>query len=244
MNLYLITGTTKGLGAALRNELARDANNLVICLSRAPANEAAPINIHVDFTDIASIVPAFSACEARIEANRFDLAVLLNNAGVVVPVDTFDRLDPDDTANNISINLVAPMVLTRLFANATRARATKRLVVNISSGAARRPTAGWSAYCASKAGLEMATRVAALEAANDDSGLTICSLAPGVIDTPMQTQVRSATEREFSDVSRFRAMKADGMLRDAGDVAHDIVGLIKAGKLTNGGNFDIRELMA
>ena len=244
MNLYIITGTTKGLGAALRDELAGDANNLVICLSRAPATGLAPVNVHVDFSDIAAIAPAFSACEALIDANRFDLAVLLNNAGVVVPLDTFDRLDPGETAHSVSINLIAPMVLTGLFANATRHRATQRLVVNISSGAAKRPVAGWSVYCASKAGLEMATRVAALEAANNDSGLAICSLAPGVIDTPMQAQVRSSTEREFPDVARFRAMKADGVLRKAGDVARDIISLIKGGKLTNGGNFDIRELMA
>jgi benzil reductase ((S)-benzoin forming) len=163
---------------------------------------------------------------------------------VVVPVDTFDQLDPIATADNVNINLVAPMVLTRLFANGTRHCAAQRLVVNISSGAAKRPIAGWSVYCASKAGLEMATRVAALEAANNDSGLAICSLAPGVIDTPMQARVRGATEREFPDVARFRAMKTDGALREAGAVARDLINLIKEGKLTNGGNFDIRELLA
>ncbi len=256
MNLYLITGTTRGLGAALRDELARDTNNLVVCLSRAPASAVAPLNIHVDFSDIPSIAPSFVACEAAITsatnsaagavagASPFELAVLLNNAGVIAPVDSFDRLDPMATAANVNINLVAPMVLTRLFANATRGRATRRLVVNISSGAAKRAIAGWSVYCAAKAGLEMATRGAALEAAADDSGLAICSLAPGVVDTPMQAQVRSVSEREFPDVARFRAMKADGVLRDAGDVARDIVKLITEGRLTNGGNFDIRELTA
>jgi benzil reductase ((S)-benzoin forming) len=244
MNLYFVTGTTRGLGAALRDELARDANNLVICLSRAAACDHAPVNVHVDLADIASITPAFALCEALLNVQSFDLAVLLNNAGVVVPVDRFDRLDPLETAGNVNINLLAPMVLTRLFANATRDRAARRLVVNISSGAARRPIAGWSVYCASKAGLEMATRAAALEAAGSDSRLAICSIAPGVIDTPMQAQVRGATEREFPDVARFRAMKAEGVLRQADDVARDLIKLIKEEKLTNGGNFDIRELMA
>lgn len=244
MNLYFVTGTTKGLGAALRDELIRDPDNLVIGVSRAPASSIAPINLHADFTDIASIGPAFSACDAYLEGRNFDLAVLFNNAGVVVPVDTFDRLDPNETANNVNINLVAPMVLTRLFANATRMCAKQRLVVNISSGAAKRPIAGWSVYCASKAGLEMATRAAASEAATSDASLAICSLAPGVVDTPMQAQVRGATEREFPDVARFRAMKADGVLRDAGAVARDMIKLIKEGRLTNGGNFDIRELLA
>ena len=49
-------------------------------------------------------------------------------------------------------------------------------------------------------------------------------------------------ENEFPDVARFRAMKIDRVLREAGAVARDIVKLIKENKLTHGGNFDIREL--
>lgn len=239
MNLYLITGTSKGLGAALRDELARDAGNVVVCFSRAPTGVDAPVNIHVDLADIASIAPAFSMCASLIAGQQWQRAVLLNNAGVVGPVDTFDRLDPLAIANNINVNLVAPMVMQGLFANATRECANQRLVVNISSGAAKRAIAGWSAYCAAKAGLEMATRAAAFSV---DEGLTICSLAPGVVDTPMQAEVRALNENEFPDVARFRAMKIDRVLRDAGDVARDIVKLIKENKLTHGGNFDIREL--
>ncbi len=241
MNLYILTGTTKGLGAALRDELAADSNNLVICLSRAAPQTAAPANIHLDVADSAAIAPAFAACLPLIKGKIFDQAVLINNAGVVAPVDRFDAADATEIARNIVVNLTAPMVLTQLFANATRGMAANRLVVNISSGAAKRAIAGWSAYCAAKAGLEMATRVAALEAGD---GLSICSLAPGVIDTPMQTQVRGASGTAFPDVERFRAMKADGVLRPAADVARDIIRLVQNGKLTNGGNFDIREMTA
>ncbi len=244
MNLYLVTGTTKGLGTALRDELARDANNTVICLSRAPADTNEPVNIHIDLSDISSIAPAFAVCDALLAGKRFDRAVLLNNAGVVGPVGKFGQLDPDETASNINVNLIAPMVLTRLFANATRGIAGQRLVINISSGAAKRPIAGWSVYCAAKAGLEMASRAAALEAGTDDPTLSICSLAPGVVDTPMQAQVRSVSESDFPDVERFRTMKADGTLRDANAVARDIIKLIEGNRLSNGGNFDIRELMA
>lgn len=241
MDLYILTGTTKGLGAALRDEVAAGNNNLVICFSRGAPQMTAPVNIQLDVADGAAIAPAFAACLPLIEGKTFDQAVLINNAGVVAPVDRFDAADALETARNIAVNLTAPMILTQLFAKATRGRAARRLVVNISSGAAKRPIAGWSAYCAAKAGLEMATRVAALEAGE---GLSICSLAPGVIDTPMQTHVRSASDAAFPDVARFRAMKADGVLRPAADVARDIVRLVQNGKLTNGGNFDIREMTA
>jgi benzil reductase ((S)-benzoin forming) len=240
MNLFLITGTTKGLGAALRDLLAADANNHVITLSRAPAKLDSPSNVYVDFADIASIEPAFAQVRQQLPGGHFARAVLLNNAGVANPVARFDRLESAGLANNLNVNLIAPMMTTKLFAQLTRERAAHRLVVNISSGAAKRAIAGWSAYCAAKAGLEMATRVAALEAATDDPTLAICSLAPGVVDTPMQAQIRAA---DFPDVERFRAMKADGVLRPAGDVARDMLKLIHDNRLANGGNYDIRELL-
>ena len=242
MNLFLVTGTTRGIGAALRDVFAADSNNLVITLSRAPTTPSAPQNFYLDLGDLDAIEPVFAAVSARIRDLPFDRAVLINNAGVVSPVGTFDQINAAETGRNLIVNVAAPMVLSRLFAAATRQIAAQRLIINISSGAAKRAIAGWSVYCAAKAGLEMATRVAALEASANDPTLSICSLAPGVVDTDMQGLIRGTTEKKFPDVERFRAMKADGMLRDAHDVAREIATLIAGNRLTNGGNFDIREL--
>ena len=117
-----------------------------------------------------------------------------------------------------------------------------RRIVNISSGAARRPVSGWSAYCAAKAGLEMASRVVALEAGQRGLAIEVASLAPGVIDTPMQATVRGASAEEFADVERFRAMKAEGVLRPAADVAADILRLEAAGELAGDPVLDLRQL--
>ena len=242
MNLAIITGTTKGIGAALRDVLAMDKNNIVITLSRAPTTTVSPFNVTLDVSDLGAIEAAFASIVARMGDQRFDRAVLINNAGVVSPVGAFDKIDATETGHNLIVNVAAPMVLSRQFALATRHIAAQRLIVNISSGAAKRAVAGWSAYCAAKAGLEMATRAAALDASRNDPTLSICSLAPGVVDTPMQGLIRDTNETEFPDVERFRAMKADGVLRDAHDVARDIAALIAGGRLTNGGNFDIREM--
>ena len=242
MNLAIITGTTSGIGAALRDVLAADKNNFVITLSRAPGTTASPFNVSLDVSDLGAIESVFAKVTAHIGDQHFDRAVLINNAGVVSPVGAFDQISAADTGHNLIVNVAAPMVLSRLFALATRQIANRRLIVNISSGAAKRAIAGWSAYCAAKAGLEMATRVAALEAAITDPTLSICTLAPGVVDTQMQGLIRGTNEAQFPDVARFRAMKADGLLRDAHDVARDIVALIAGAKLTNGGNFDIREM--
>jgi len=245
-NLYLITGTTKGLGSALRDVLVADESNAVFSMSRfAPAN-LGPANIFVDFSEPESIEPAFKKFVDAMAGQTFSHAVLINNAGVVAPVGPFTEINSAMLKTNLEVNLLAPMILMRLFINATRAIASKRLIVNISSGAAKRAVPGWAAYCTAKAGLEMATRAAALEAGSSslDRSLQICSLAPGVIDTPMQGQIREKTPHEFPDVERFRALKNDGALRNAHEVARDIVLLIEQGRLTNGGNFDIREMIS
>lgn len=246
MNLYVVTGTTKGLGKALADHIATQPAHFLLTLSRSP-DEHAPAglrtNIHADFGDVAALPKALSAAEQALAGQHFDKAILLNNAGVVSPVGAFERVNSAAVANNIQVNLVAPMLLMQWFANITRQRAGSRLIVNLSSGAARRAVAGWSAYCAAKAGLEMATRVAATEATLRDVTLAICSLAPGVVDTPMQAELRRHSEAEFPDITRFRAMKEEGVLRPPADVARDILGLIAANRLANGGMYDLRALL-
>jgi benzil reductase ((S)-benzoin forming) len=136
------------------------------------------------------------------------------------------------------------MRLMRRFIQFTEGVAMVRRVINISSGAGRRPLYGWSAYCAAKAGLDMASRVAALEAEARRKPVEIVSLAPGVIDTDMQGVVRGTDEALFMDVERFRHMKAAGELRSAEAVAGEILAAEKAGKLRGDPLADLRSLGA
>jgi benzil reductase ((S)-benzoin forming) len=242
MNLYIVTGTTKGLGAALAELIARDAGNELIAIARA-AEGPIPggFRIEADLADAKSLEAACDRMERRIAGKRYGKAVLINNAGVVSPVGPLDQVDADDLERNLVVNLAAPMRLMRRFLRATGDVALRR-IINISSGAARRPIFGWSAYCATKAGLDMASRCVALEAATRNAQLEVVSLAPGVIDTPMQGIVRGASTEEFVDVERFRQMKADGTLRPAADVAADILRLEAAGRLVGEPVQDLRQI--
>lgn len=242
MNLYIVTGTTKGLGRALAEQLAASAANDVVTLSRSPDAIAGVRNCLVDLTEPAAIPQVLARALAECRLANYAKLVLINNAGVVSPVGLLENCDAADLDANIRVNLTAPLVLMQAFLIGTRDRAVPRLVINISSGAGKRPIAGWTAYCAAKAGVDMATRVAALEAA--DSGLIICSLAPGVVDTQMQATVRSVAPADFPDVARFQAMKADGTLRTPADVAAQILRLEEAGRFDNGGIHDLREMPA
>jgi len=231
MNLYIVTGTRRGLGEALAKRITADKRNELIGISRPD----------VDLADPASIARAFEAIGKRIAATTYEKAVLINNAGVIEPVAPLDRADPGDIEHNLAVNLVAPMLLMRLFLGATEHVKVRR-VINISSGAGRRPIFGWSAYCAAKAGLDMATRVVALEAQVRGLAIEAVSLAPGVIDTGMQGTVRSVSAEDFVDVERFRQMKAEGALRPADDVAADILAAESEGRLTGEAMLDLRAL--
>ena len=239
MNLYIVTGTTKGLGKALAERIALAPDNELIALSRAPD---APIpggaRLRVDLADRAALEEVCDRIGERIRGKHFAKAVLINNAGVVEPVAPLVRVDGEELARNLAVNLVAPILLMRRFLRFTEGVALLRRIINISSGAGRRPVSGWTAYCTAKAGLDMATRVVALEA----RAVEVVSLAPGVIDTAMQGVVRSASPDDFAEVERFRQMKAEGDLRTPADVAADILRAEAAGALKGDAVLDLRTL--
>ncbi len=243
MDLYIVTGHTKGLGRALVEQLGRETEVELIALGRAPDG---PIpggaQLFVDLADPRAVDVVCDRLEARLRGKRFGKAVLFNNAGVISPVGMLDRVDAAELERNLVVNFVAPILLMRRFLAAMETQAKQRRVVNISSGAGRRPIFGWGAYCAAKAGLDMVSRVAALEAQTAHTGVLVASVAPGVIDTPMQGVVRSASPEEFVDVEHFRRMKAAGELRDPADVAADLLRHERSGKLFAEPLADLRTL--
>lgn len=235
MDLYIVTGTSRGLGHALAERLRATPQVRLVTIGRRDATILA---------DLATAEGAQSASDAIARESArgpFGKAVLFNNAGIVEPVGPLDEVEAAALARNLNVNLVAPMLLMRGFLQATRDVPLRR-IVNISSGAGRRPIFGWSAYCAAKAGLDMASRVAALEAEARGQRVDVVSLAPGVIDTGMQAVVRGAPESAFRDVARFRALKEQGQLRSADDVAADILRLEAAGRLAGEPLRDLREM--
>ena len=243
MNLYIVTGTTKGLGKALADCIALDSDNQLIALARAPDGDIpGGVRFELDLEDTAAIDRVADRVAHRVRGRQFAKAVLINNAGIVVPVAPLERADPYDIERNLVVNLVAPMLLMRRFLADTEGVATLRRIINISSGAGRRPIQGWGAYCAAKAGLDMATRVVALEAEARGLAVEAVSLAPGVIDTPMQAIVRGVVAEDFADVERFRQMKAEGVLRAAEDVAADILRAEGEGRLKGEPVRDLRDL--
>src|SRR5690606_27487845 len=117
-----------------------------------------------------------------------------------------------------NLNITSAMLLTAALLRTTQDWQADVRVVNISSGAGRSPTAGWGVYCASKAALDMYTRVARLEAPH----AKLVALAPGVIDTEMQANIRAGNTDDFPDLARFNTMNETGVLRSPQAVADNI----------------------
>ena len=243
-HLFIITGTTRGIGRALADQALALGDSFVVGFSRVDVFlEGNYQNIHVDLNAIETIGAAFDAIGLDSEiAGGLKKTVLINNAGVLDPIAPIIDCDTEALAGNIRVNLTAPMVLAHHFYRFSKAFPGKKWIVNITSGASKSPYFGWSAYGAAKAGLDMATRSMALEFSRIDPAFHVCAVAPGTVDTDMQAQIRKCTPEQFERVDKFMDLKANSALSTPRQTAVDLVRLIVEGRLENGGRYDLREM--
>jgi hypothetical protein len=204
----IVTGHSRGLGAAITTEL-RSRGIPVLALSRhaAPSGDEGLSQVLLDLSDLASLAAWLASDALERYVGDASSLLLINNAGMLGPVGSLQLQDAADIARAVSLNVAAPLMLAA--ALATDAQGRERRILHVSSGAARNPYPGWSIYCATKAALDQHARAAALDAV---PGLRICSLAPGVIDTDMQAEIRAVNPGRFPLRERFEALKRDGNL--------------------------------
>ncbi|MDO5087390.1 MAG: SDR family NAD(P)-dependent oxidoreductase [Comamonadaceae bacterium] len=230
-SLTILTGASRGLGLALARQVLQRGGTL-LTLSRQPlqalAAEAAQagatlIQWSQDLADAPAAAARLAAWLRGQAPNAYASATLINNAGVIPRIGALMDAEAADLANAMRVGLEAPLLLSAAFLDATRTWAGPRKLLNISSGLGRRPMAAQAPYCAAKAGMDHFTRCLALEEAARPHGARVCSLAPGVVDTDMQHQLRSASPHDFPDQSRFAALKNQGHLASAEDTARRVL---------------------
>ncbi|MEH3085959.1 MAG: SDR family NAD(P)-dependent oxidoreductase [Xylophilus ampelinus] len=230
-HLHILTGASRGLGRAIASRLLRPGHRLV-CIARgedaaldaeARAAGVACEQWRLDLADAGAAADRLREWLGDRPAGTFSAATLINNAGTIPPLVPLRAAEDADTARALRVGLEAPLLLTAAFLAATRDWTAPRRVLNISSGLGRRPMASQAAYCTAKAGMDMFTRCAALDEAQRPHGARLCSLAPGVIDTGMQGQLRSADGDDFPDRARFAALRSEGRLSSPEDAAAQVL---------------------
>jgi benzil reductase ((S)-benzoin forming) len=226
-SLYILTGASRGMGLALAEQLCRPGHRL-LCLSRrthdplqalAQSQQVPLEQWSVDLARADVAADRLRQWLATLAPESISSATLINNAGVIPRIGPLRDAQGSDLSNALRVGLEAPMLLCAVFLQATASWNAERRILNISSGLGRRAMASQAAYCAAKAGMDHFTRCMALDEASKPQGARVCSLAPGVIDTDMQVQLRGAHAADFPDLGNFRQLKETGMLSTPQDAA-------------------------
>ncbi len=204
--LTILTGTTRGLGAVMATQLAQSGDHLVT-LSRvssealaatAKAHGTTLTQINVDLGDIKALEQAAAQLNpllAKHSSVRF-----IHNAGVVTPIAQSQDLTDIAVINQaFQVNITSAIYLTA-FVLAGATQASDLRVMLISSGAGRNASSGWGVYCATKAAMDRYAEVAQLD---QGKRARIVSMAPGMIDTPMQEKIRATSKNDLPSLDRF-----------------------------------------
>lgn len=249
MKHFIITGASKGLGEGLAIELINENHHLV-CIARNESQKlkqlAAAINCRIDFIrfDLAVThdIPAMmNSIFEKINTAESDGMYLVNNAGIIQPVNRVEDYDPDEAEQHMKINLVAPMLISAAFIRHTKNLPIEKRILNISSGAAFNPYYGWSCYCTGKAGLDMFGRCISEEQKDEAHPIETMGVAPGIIDTGMQTTIRSTDERAFKHKDKFVEFKESGQLISPAIAGKKLARLLLSDEFKDGKTTDIRE---
>ncbi|MGR3496525.1 SDR family oxidoreductase [Citreimonas sp.] len=194
----LITGASRGIGAEAARAFAKAGAKVALVARSADAigdlaGEIGPqaVAITCDVTRYWEVEKAVQACVAA----HGGLNILVGNAGAIEPIGRMAELDPDRWGDVIDINLKGIFHGMRA-ALPVMTAAGGGTILTIGSGAAHRPTEAWSAYCASKAGAYMLTRMLDLE--YREAGIRALSLSPGTVATQMQRDIKASGINEIS----------------------------------------------
>lgn len=208
-SLLILTGHTQGIGKAILDHYLKKENLQILAISRRKLDIESENFIQISL-DLGDLTVLETQLAALFPQGSFEKIVLINNAGWIGEIKPIGELDPAELRKQINVNLLAPMYLTNAFIKAYKTTAAQKIICNISSGAASKPVAGWGGYCSTKAALAMFTLVAAKE--NKSQEFKFYSLAPGVVDTEMQAEIRNVTEADFPDLEKFKKYQEEGLL--------------------------------
>ncbi|HEV8230150.1 MAG TPA: SDR family oxidoreductase [Candidatus Limnocylindria bacterium] len=233
----IVTGGGRGLGRAVAETLAALGASVVVASRNAPELDEV-VNVirrargHA-LAQTADVADERQVQELALATERWvgPASILVNCAGMVDPMAPLARSDPALWLRNISINVGGTYLPVRFVLPGMLDRGAGR-IVNISSGAATKPSAGWTAYSAAKAAVAQMTRSLALEL--EGTGVTACAFDPGKMATETQERIRRTSTADFPRADEFRETARAGKLLDPKEPARTIAYLVLPATQRNG----------
>ncbi|SFG42953.1 benzil reductase ((S)-benzoin forming) [Halobacillus alkaliphilus] len=250
MQYAIVTGTSRGLGESIAKQFI-EKNVHLISVSRnenqslqklADERKVSYTHISCDLSDPGQLEEGLEAIVNEAFHEDTHYVYLVNNAGVIEPINPVGQLEPASVQKHFQVNVTAPVLLiNRCLAEANK-KEIGTSIINITSGAAERPVHGWSTYSSAKAAINRFTSTLALE--QEGNKHVILAFSPGVMDTDMQGEIRASSKEEFKDVDKFKQMKEEGQLRSPHEVASILMDLINKPKdIENGKVYKVYDLV-
>ena len=244
-DVFLITGASKGLGRSIALSIANSGGTVIALARESPELKSIEVELKKISNESFAVVcdladySQISRTAEMIVSNFDHISGIIHNAGTINPIGNILNIERERWERAIQVNLLGVQDLTRSLDSIIGGENHTR-ITTISSGAAQRSLHGWSAYCVSKAGLDMWTKCMAEEGEN--TNISALAIAPGIVDTGMQQEIREADESSFPLLQNFKDYYRNGELSKPDEVAIKLLPYC-LGKLgMNGDRLDVRNL--
>ena len=226
---FLITGTSRGIGEALaQNILKKGGTVLGIARSRSAVLKSTKYHhLTFDLAEASRLGQIMEKVDEVVDNQRFDFVCLVNNASADKPLGAIEKCPAIEIESLVKIGLIAPIILTSLFIRKFSDARIRKKVAFITGGAAFTALPHESIYCASKAGITMFAQCVGNEQKEIEYGFEMITIGPGMVDTDMQQQARSQNKEDYVWVDIAKQVYEKGELQDPGEVAEKIYTILE-----------------
>lgn len=217
--MVIITGTSRGIGFSLAKQYLEQGEDVIGVGRTSTIEHGNYTHLFCDLSDPAQV--------AALSLPKIDEEIIfIHNAGILGEVNRFSEMKQTDIAQVLQVNLFAGAELLHQIVGGLKSK-QQFTCVFISSGAGKRPIPSWAAYCASKAAVDLFLQTFQVEEnERENSNTQVYAFSPGVVDTGMQSTIRSVDANRFSSSERFHGLHQNNELQQPDIVAKKLIKLI------------------
>ena len=225
--VVVVSGASSGLGRSIAVETGNRRMNVAVLARRQADLKTLRASISaaggecIDLPTDVSRPKAVDQAFKKIDSYFGQIDVLFNCAGAVEPIAPLVQASDQGLLNALMTNVFGIYLTTRAALKRMLNQEHGGTILNIGSGAAHAPYAGWSAYCSQKGALAMFTRCVAMEVSHRP--VRIVAISPGPFESHMQKVIRQTDSRMFPAREKFVKLYQEGKLAEPQAVAKVMV---------------------